>query len=119
MRNLKLLDRYRQVKAGIELYGFAGDETCGIFIFQSPRDGLNLMVIASCGEGWEHVSVSRRDRCPDWHEMDYIAKTFFKEDETVVQYHVPLKEGVNVCDTALHLWRPQEQEILKPPTWMI
>jgi hypothetical protein len=28
-----------------------------------------LRVIASDGEGWDHVSVSLPDRCPTWEEM--------------------------------------------------
>ena len=39
------------------------------------RHAQTVYVIASDGAGWEHVSVSRRDRCPTWDEMcqDYIA----------------------------------------------
>jgi hypothetical protein len=35
----------------------------GVFEVKLPR-GQTLTVVASDGLGWEHVSVSRRDRCP-------------------------------------------------------
>jgi hypothetical protein len=35
-----------------------------------------LRVIASDGEGWEHVSVSLANRCPTWDEMCFIKGVF-------------------------------------------
>ena len=54
------------------------------------RHNQTVYVIASDGAGWEHVSVSRRDRCPTWDE----------------QYHPPRSEYVNNHPNCLHLWRP-------------
>ena len=39
------------------------------------------------GCGWEHVSVSYADKTPSWEDMDKIKKMFWRDDETVVQFH--------------------------------
>lgn len=59
-------------------WGARGDGTCGAFRIPSVRTGTVLKVIASSGEGWDHVSVSLPNRCPNWIEMDFIKRTFFK-----------------------------------------
>lgn len=117
MRNLHLLDVYR-IK-GPEFWGWDGDETCGAFRLPSPTDGLHLAVIASSGEGWDHVSVSRTTRCPNWPEMEFIKHKFFKDDETAMQLHVPAADHINCHPFCLHLWRPHDGEIPRPPTWMV
>lgn len=96
-----------------------GDEGNGCFIFQHPATNAELKVIASSGEGWDHVSVSANNRCPNWIEMDYIKRLFFKPDECAIQYHVPEVEHINCHPFCLHLWRPQEGEIPMPPKEMV
>ena len=70
------------------------------------RHGQTVYVIASDGAGWEHVSVSRRDRCPTWDEMCQIKTLFWGDEDCVVQYHPPRSEYVNNHPNCLHLWRP-------------
>ena len=70
------------------------------------RHGQRVSVVASDGLGWEHVSVSRRDRCPTWDEMCQIKALFWGEEDCVVQYHPPRSEYVNNHPHCLHLWRP-------------
>ena len=69
--------------------------------------------------GWEHVSVSpcsqKRKTCPTWEEMCAIKNMFFENDEAVVQYHPPKSDYVNNHPYCLHLWRPTNQEIPRPP----
>ncbi len=96
-----------------------GDETCGSFSIPSPIDQQQLFVIASCGAGWDHVSVSRKKRTPNWPELEFVRKLFFREGETVMQLHVPESEHVNLHENCLHLWRPQDQPIPTPPSWMV
>lgn len=78
-----------------------------------------LHVIASDGCGWDHVSVSRKDRCPTWDEMVQIKDLWFGEDETVVQYHPKESAYINICDTCLHLWKQHGAEIELPPPFMV
>jgi len=75
-----------------------------------------LYVIASDGRGWDHVSVHCGDRCPTWAEMHWVKRLFWRDDETVVQYHPPKHLHVNVHDYTLHLWKHQKSEYVLPPT---
>jgi hypothetical protein len=121
MRNLHLLDIYRirGKRLPAHFKGYAGDHTCGAFEVQSPIDRAPLMIIASSDLGWEHVSVSRRNRCPNWAEMSHIKDLFFGDGETVMQLRVPATDHVNDHPYCLHLWRPTKQDIPRPPAWMV
>lgn len=120
MRNLHLIDIYRDTSPSvISMFGFTGDGTCGAFLLPSPIDGQNIRVIASSGEGWDHVSVSRSSRCPNWPEMEHVKRMFFKDDETAMQLHVPPSDHVNCHPYCLHLWRPHLVEIPRPPSIMV
>ena len=120
MRNLHDLDVYRDVSPEcLAHFGWAGDFSCGRFLLNSPVDGATLLVIASAGEGWDHVSVSRRNRCPNWPEMDYVKRLFFLPSETAMQLHVPVADHINIHPTCLHLWRPHDADIPRPPGIMV
>ena len=73
----------------------------------------------SFGFGWDHVSVSAKNRTPTWAELEYVRKLFFKPHETVMQLHVPESDHVNCHPFCLHLWRPQNEKIPRPPEWMV
>ncbi|MBW1812170.1 MAG: hypothetical protein JRJ39_00480 [Deltaproteobacteria bacterium] len=87
--------------------------------FRIPYRYHKLLVICGCGEGWDHVSVSLKHRCPKWEEMCFIKNLFFKSDELAIQFHPPEKDYINVGKTVLHLWRPWDQEVQLPPKWML
>lgn len=78
-----------------------------------------LFAIASDQWGWEHVSVSRRDRCPTWDEMCQVKALFWDGDDCVVQYHPPASEYVNQHPNCLHLWRKIEHDFPLPPSIMV
>jgi len=116
MRNLNLLDAIRETGSEIiSFWGWVGDETCGMFWVTSPIDHAQMKVIASSGGGWDHVSVSRRNRCPNWPEMEHVKRMFFRDDETAMQLHVPPADHINCHPYCLHLWRPLDAEIPRPP----
>lgn len=87
----------------------------GIFTVFSPVDKKPLIVVASTDLGWDHVSVSRKKRSPNQTELDYVFRLFFYPDETAVQFFVPANEHVNNMPFCLHLFRPQNEPIPKPP----
>lgn len=117
MRNLHLLDVFRlRDRSVIERYGSIGDSKNGVFLVASPIDRQPLVIIASSGEGWDHVSVSRKNRAPNQTELAHVHRLFFQNTETAVQYFVPPTEHVNNHPHCLHLWRPLEGEIPKPST---
>lgn len=47
--------------------------------------------------------------------MAHVREMFFRDDETVMELHVPKSRHVNHHEYTLHLWRPQNQEIPAPP----
>jgi hypothetical protein len=117
MRDLTSLDNYRVDST--KTHGWQGNAGSGAFKLMSPIDGQALRVIVSSTDGWDHVSVSRTSRTPNWPEMEFVKRKFFKDDETVMQLHVPVSEHINCHPYCLHLWRPQSVEIPRPPSWMV
>ena len=121
---------------GLIRYGSAAVGTCRVFSFPDCRvqdrygddygafliehrpTGAKLRVITSSGDKdipWEHVSVSLPNRCPNWPEMAFIKDLFWLPTETVMQLHVPAEDHRNLHSYCLHLWRPINQEIPRPP----
>lgn len=115
MKDLHTLDKYRVDMS--RFYGSMGDGKNGAF--KVYIGGRSFFVIASDGGGWDHVSVSpcnrKRQSCPTWDEMCAIKDMFFEPEETVVQYHPPKSDYVNNHPYCLHLWRPQDKEMPRPP----
>lgn len=114
-------ERYR-VTVG-PLASTPADGNNGVFIVPMRRRGVGdaapvrtLQVIASDGDGWEHVSVSvqYQQRCATWDEMKFVRDLCWSPDVTVVQFHPPAGEYVNVHEYCLHLWRQVGTELPRP-----
>ena len=100
-----------------------GDERQGAFLI--PHAGEQLKVIASDGSDWEvvglappafeHVSVSLETRTPTWEEMEFVRSLFWKDEETVIQLHVPRRDHINFHPFCLHMWKPIGVSIPLPP----
>lgn len=82
-----------------------------------PFESSLLKVLACDGslDGWEHVSVSLNNRCPNWREMCHIKDLFWDEEDTVLQFHPPKSKYINNHPYCLHLWRPVGKDIELPP----
>lgn len=107
----KKIERYR-VTEGI-LASSRADGANGAF--QLPRPlGILLLIASDCGD-WEHVSVSTPERCPVWSEMDYVKRIFWRDDECVMQLHVPRTSHIDIHPYCLHLWRSLVEVIPRPP----
>jgi hypothetical protein len=91
----------------------------GFFKVVLPPRMKTFAVIASDGEGWEHVSVSLPDRCPTWFEMAQIKDIFWDNEDCVVQYHPPKSEYVNNHPFCLHLWRPTNCNLPMPDSMLV
>lgn len=92
--------------------------------FLLPRQGKSgkyYTVIASNGEGWEHVSVSiaTEKRTPTWEEMCYIKSMFWDDEDPVMQLHPPRSQWVSNHPYCLHLWRPLRTDIPLPAPEMV
>ena len=127
MRDLRQFDHLRDVQFELDVYGQIGDSTAGVFWID-----FRLVVIASSADDWDHISVSRPDRCPTWEEMERVKRMFFEDNETAMQLHVPPAEhipagvegrlhnsGSKRAQYCLHLWRPKNERIPRPPSWMV
>lgn len=90
---------------------------CGAFVV--PFNGFLINVLASDGEGWEHVSASYSSRCPNWQEMCFLKDLFWDAEDIVIQFHPRASEYVNRHPYTLHLWRPIGVEIPTPPRELV
>ncbi len=106
----------------------AQDENNGLFVLEYPETKARLVIIASDGGGWEHVSVSiegvlrrprEQRRCPRWEEMAWVASLFWTPTETVVQYRPPADQYRNLHPYTLHWFRPIAGGIPLPPALMV
>lgn len=88
------------------------------FQVQGPEYQV-LKVIASWGDGWNHVSISLPNRTPTWGEMCFIKDITFGKDSMAIQYHPPEKDYININLYVLHLWEPHGQTIPTPPPYMV
>lgn len=94
--------------------------TWGAFFVHGPC-GAELKIIAADGDetGWDHVSVSCRNRPPNWQEMAFVKDLFWEPEECVMQLHPPRSEYVNNHPYCLHLWKPTNQPIPLPPRGLV
>lgn len=80
--------------------------------FRIPiKSDKTAFCIASDGMGWEHVSVTIEKSdgkiiTPSWNDMALIKGLFWSNEDTVLQYHPPISQYVNIHPHCLHLWRP-------------
>jgi hypothetical protein len=114
---LSRLDRFRIQPPRFWMgAGGLGDDICGCF--DMKRNGSKLRILATVGDGWEHVSVSRMNCCPTWEEMSWVAQLLFG-DEPAMQLHVASTDHVNHHKYCLHWWRPIDVQLPLPPWWMV
>lgn len=107
-------EKFRVITAGLP----PGDDTCGCFSLRLRLSQM-VFVVASSGLGWDHVSVSRRDRCPTWDEMCQVKDLFWDGDDCVMQLHPPKSDYINNHNFCLHIWRPTDSVIPTPPSFMV
>ena len=120
MLNLSYLNNYRDKEAEMKIYGCNGDSGNGVFVIKSIFSPGRLYVIASNGDGWDHISVSKKNCLPNWNEMNYIKDAFFHPEDVVMQLHPPKSKYVNMAKYCLHLWRPNYGPCIPcPPSYMV
>ena len=99
----------------------SADGNNGTFDLESPEPGWRLVLIASDGMGWEHVSAhayrrsGTQQRTPNWREMSYVKDLCWDGEDVVMQLHPKKSEYVNNHLHVLHLWRPIDRDIPTPP----
>jgi hypothetical protein len=71
------------------------------------EDGLAVIMsgsVAEDGKRWLHVSLSRRDRLPNWGDIKHVRDVFLGPEKTAYQIIAPKSEWVNIHRYCLHLW---------------
>jgi len=95
-------------------YSTVSDGNNGYFVIPGASLGHHLVIIASDGLGWEHVSVSKKYECPTWEEMCKVKDLFWDGEDVVIQYHPAKSTYVNNHPHCLHLWRPIGKDLPIP-----
>lgn len=115
------------IKGRVRTGKFGSDDTYGHNgMFTINYHNVNLVVMASDGQsdpefshGWEHVSVSLQNRCPNWPEMNFVKDLFWEPEETVVQFHPPKSHYINNHPYCLHMWKNIKVDIELPPDYLV
>lgn len=121
--------RLEEYRLRVGEYGSRPGDPFGSFLIVGPC-GEALVVIAHNGKamtfgedrplrGWEHVSVSTKNRTPNWTEMCFVKDLFWAEDECVVQFHPPKSDYINYHPYVLHMWRSIRKTFPMPPLALI
>lgn len=120
MPNWDFLNRHR-IRSGT----FHSDDVDGFngaFQFRLNGENRTVCIVASDGEGWQHVSVSfgRVPGTPSWDVMCQVKDLFFEPEDWVVQFHPAKSAYVNNHKGCLHLWRCIDgREMPTPPTVLV
>ncbi len=90
-------------------------------LFHVPFRSAELKVICCDGleTGWDHVSVSLPNRCPNWLEMSFVKTLFWDETDTVLQFHPKRSAYVDIHPHCLHLWKKFGVEHELPPEALV
>lgn len=116
--SFKVPEAYR-----VQRNGYKSDKGDLFGVFEIPFESYVLFALATDGKGitgkdrieWEHVSVSLKNRIPNWKEMCFVKSLFWDDEDCVMQFHPAKSNYVNLHERVLHLWRPNKKEIPMPP----
>lgn len=120
MKDLNTLNDFRVPHPAQSIIGKLPEEMKkGNGCFRIYIDNEEYFVMASDGMEWDHVSISHAKEIPSWEVMCKVKEMFFEDEEVVMQLHPKKSEYVNMVNTCLHLWRPQNKNIPTPPSIMV
>lgn len=77
----------------------------------NPIDRKQYFIVFSTGFGWEHLSISHRNKTPDWDTMCQVKDMFWREDEACMQLHPKKEDYINNHPYCLHIWKPIKEEL--------
>jgi hypothetical protein len=98
---------WAEIETNVRNYRIFRSEPCGLIVMVSI-DTLAPEVNSGTGyTKWLHVSVSRRDRLPNWEEVARVKKVFIGEERAAVHVIPKSSDHVNLHEFCLHLWSPE------------
>ena len=86
---------------------------------RSNKQSDKALVFATIVAGWEHLSVSFKNKIPSWECMQEMKELFFTDDEECFQLHPKADNYVNNNEYTLHIWRPIEGMTQIPPSILV
>ena len=101
----------------LQVHDVGDDGFNGIYV--DPVERKNYFFVFSWGQGWEHLSVSQRNKTPSWDIMCRIKNVFWGEDEVCVEYHPKKEDYVNLHPHCLHIWKEVGKEFPTPPSILV
>ena len=101
----------------LQIHDVGDDGFNGIYV--DPVERKNFFFVFSWGQGWEHLSVSQRNKTPSWDIMCRIKNVFWGEDEVCVEYHPKKEDYVNLHPHCLHIWKEVGKEFPTPPSILV
>ena len=87
----------------------------GSFVLDHGERRLRVMIsggVYGDGRRWLHLSVSHRERVPDWDELKAVKSEFMGDRAHAVQVFPPKDQWVNDHPYCLHLWHCLDGEPL-------
>lgn len=85
-------------------------------LYTDPVEKKYYFFVFSWGGGWEHLSVSQRNKTPSWDIMCRMKEIFWGDDEVCVEYHPKKEDYVNFHPHCLHIWKEVGKEFPTPPS---
>lgn len=82
---------------------------------RSQKASDKCLVMMTCINGWEHLSVSHSNKIPSWLCMQEMKEMFFKDDEECFQFHPKKEYYINNNEYTLHIWKKTDGEMEPPP----
>lgn len=102
IRVYKNIDTDKVKKIKVEVHSIKASDKCLV--------SLTIM------DGWEHLSVTHKNKIPSWLCMQEMKEMFFKDDEECFQLHPKAENYINNNEYTLHIWRPIDGMQQIPPS---
>lgn len=82
---------------------------------RSQKASDKCLVMMTCINGWEHLTVSHKNKIPSWECMNEMKEMFFNDDEECFQFHPKKENYINNNEYCLHIWRRTDGQMMTPP----
>ena len=69
--------------------------------------------------GWEHLSVSHKNKIPSWNTMQEMKEMFWEDEEVCFQLHPAKSEYINNNEYTLHIWKSIDGTFETPPSILV
>ena len=70
---------------------------------RSYKASDKCLIQLTCINGWEHLSVSHKNKIPSWLTMEEMKEMFFRDDEEAYQFHTKMDNYINNNEYSLHI----------------